>query len=92
VDTRIIDANRNRPNDLQNAVDPPVDPQRATREGIVRNLLKAGQSPAEIADKVLDAIREEQLYILTHPEMNGIVSTRFDDILAQRNPVPRTLG
>jgi len=92
VDTRIIDASRNRPQDLQNAVDPPVDPQRAAMTEMVRNFLKAGQSPAEIADKVLDAIREEQLYILTHPEMNGIVSTRFEDILAQRNPLPRTLG
>jgi len=92
VDTRIIDANRNRPEDLQNAVEPPIDPQRAATAELIRNLLKAGQSPAEIAGKVLEAIREERLYILTHPEMNGIISTRFDDILAQRNPLPRTLG
>jgi len=92
VNTKIIDADRNRPEELQNAAEPPLDPQRAARAEMVRNLLKSGQSPAEIANKVLEAITEEQLYILTHPEMNGIISTRMDNILAQRNPAPQILG
>ena len=92
VNTRIIDADRNRPEELQNAAEPPLDPQRAARAEMVRNLLKSGQSPAEIANKVLEAITEEQLYILTHPEMNGIISTRMENILAQRNPAPQILG
>jgi NAD(P)-dependent dehydrogenase (short-subunit alcohol dehydrogenase family) len=92
VNTRILDAGRNRPEELRNAVERPVDPERAAIEGTIRNLLQSGLSPAAIADQVLDAIRDERLYILTHPEMSGIVRTRFDDILAQQNPAPRTLG
>ena len=92
VNTRIVDAGRNRPEELRNAVERPVDPERAAIEGTIRNLLEAGLSPAAIAGQVLDAIRDERLYILTHPEMSGIVRTRFDDILAQQNPAPRTLG
>jgi len=92
VNTRILDAGRNRPEELRNAVERPVDPERAAIEGTIRNLLEAGLSPAAIAGQVLDAIRDERLYILTHPEMSGIVRTRFDDILAQQNPAPRTLG
>ena len=92
VNTQIIEAERNRPQELENLAEPPVDPQRAAAREMVRNLLKTGQSPAEIADKVLDAIREERLYILTHPEMNGIIQARMENILGQRNPVPRALG
>jgi len=92
VNTRILDAGRNRPEELRNAVERPVDPERAAIEGTIRNLLQSGLSPAAIAGQVLDAIRDERLYILTHPEMSWIVRTRFDDILAQQNPAPRTLG
>ncbi len=92
VNTRIIDAGRNRPQELRNTVERPVDPARAAIEGTIRNLLQSGLSPEAIADQVLDAIREERLYILTHPEMSGVVRTRFDNILEQRNPTPRILG
>jgi len=92
VNTKIIDADRNRPEELQNAAEPPLDPQREARTEMVRNFLKSGQSPAEIADKVFEAITEERLYILTHPEMNGIIGTRMENILAQRNPALVTLG
>jgi NAD(P)-dependent dehydrogenase (short-subunit alcohol dehydrogenase family) len=92
VNTQIIEADRNRPDELKNAAEPPIDPQRAAMREMVRNFLKTGQSPAEIADKVFEAITEERLYILTHPEMNGIISTRMENILAQRNPAPQMLG
>jgi len=92
VNTKIIDADRNRPEELQNAAEPPLDPQREARTEMVRNFLKSGQSPAEIADKVFEAITEERLYILTHPEMNGIIGTRMENILAHRNPALVTLG
>jgi NAD(P)-dependent dehydrogenase (short-subunit alcohol dehydrogenase family) len=92
VNTRIMDADRNRPDELKDPAEREVDPQRAAFAGVVRNLLQTGQSPAEIADKVFDAIKEERLYILTHPEMTAIIETWFADILAQRNPALRTFG
>ena len=92
VNTRIIDAARNRPEELRNPTEEPVDPQRAAYGEIVRNLLASGMEPSAVAERVVEAIKDEQLYILTHPEMNGIIQTRMENILAQRNPAPQTFG
>jgi NAD(P)-dependent dehydrogenase (short-subunit alcohol dehydrogenase family) len=92
VNTNIADADRNRPADLANATEPPPDPRREQVNEMVRGFLKGGKSPAEIADQVFQAIRDEKLYIITHPEMDGIIKARFDAILARENPVPRILG
>jgi hypothetical protein len=43
-------------------------------------------SPDYVADCVFDAIRNEQLYILTHPESKEWVRTRMEDIINGRNP------
>jgi NAD(P)-dependent dehydrogenase (short-subunit alcohol dehydrogenase family) len=92
VNTSIADAARNRPAELANLAEPGPDPRREQIDEVVRNFLKNGKSPAEIADQVINAIRDEELYIITHPEMDGIIKTRFDNILARQNPVPRILG
>ena len=92
VNTNIADATRNRPSDLSNVAEPDPDPRREQINEVVRNFLKNGKSPAEIADQVIEAIREDKLYIITHPEMDGIIRDRFDRILARENLVPRVLG
>ena len=92
VNTNIADATRNRPAELANAAEPDPDPRREQISEMVHNFLKNGKSPAEIADQVITAIRDDKLYIITHPEMDGIIKTRFDNILARQNPVPRILG
>ena len=50
--------------------------------------LEAGMPPAEVADIVLDAIKDERFYVLTHPEMKQQIERRFRDILDDRNPEP----
>ncbi len=92
VNTKILDAPRNRPALLANAAEPGPDPQRDAATEMIRNFLKNGMDPAAIADQVLEAIRDEKLYIITHPEMDVIIRERFDNILARENPVPRALG
>lgn len=92
VNTNIADAERNRPSDLANAGEVEPDEQRQAADEMVRNFLKNGKSPAEIADDVFAAIREDRLYIITHPEMDGIFRERFANITARENPVPRLLG
>ncbi len=92
VSTNIADAARNRPAELANAAEPEPDPLREQTNEVVRNFLKNGKSPAEITDQVITAIRDEKLYVITHPEMDGIIKTRFDNILARQNPIPRILG
>ena len=52
-----------------------------------------GQAMAErfaaeqVADAVLDAIRDEKLYIVAPPEVKDATRTRMEDILEGRNPV-----
>ena len=92
VDTRIADADRNRPAELSKTVDAMTDPQREEMEKMVRNLLKTGLQPSSVADQVLEGIRDDKLYIITHPEMDFIIRERFDNILSRTNPTPRMLG
>lgn len=92
VDTNIHDAGRNRPAELARTADAIPDAQREQVETMVRNLLKTGLQPSAVADQVLEAIREDKLYIITHPEMDFIIKERFDNILSRTNPTPRMLG
>jgi NAD(P)-dependent dehydrogenase (short-subunit alcohol dehydrogenase family) len=87
VNTRIVDAERNRPLALRNAPGTaPVHPQdeaviRATRQGI-----QQGISPDQVAEIVFQAIRNEQLYVFTHPETKEWVRICMEGLLAERNP------
>jgi NAD(P)-dependent dehydrogenase (short-subunit alcohol dehydrogenase family) len=92
VDTKIIDAGRNRPAKLSKTIDSVPDAQREAIDTTVRNFLKTGLQPAEVADQVFDAIREDKLYIITHPEMDFIFRQRFEDIMSRKNPTASLLG
>lgn len=92
VNTKIADAERNRPTNLANPGDAGRDPQRDAASEMVRNFLRNGMDPADIADQVFNAIRDDKLYIITHPEMDRIFKERFDNIVARENPVPRLMG
>jgi NAD(P)-dependent dehydrogenase (short-subunit alcohol dehydrogenase family) len=47
-----------------------------------------GKSPAEVADQVLDAIRADEFWIITHPWERPIVVERVDGMLAKFPPPP----
>jgi len=86
VKTQILQAARNRPDALK---DPDAAPSRpSSRGGRIEN----GQPPSEIADAVFDGIRAEQFYIWPGDEVDNIVRTRFDHILARSNPEARPFG
>ncbi len=46
-----------------------------------------GISPTDVAGRVVDAIRAEQFWILTHPEFGDIALERFRKAVAQENPM-----
>jgi hypothetical protein len=52
----------------------------------MREVLATGLPSKQVADAVLDAIREEKFYILTHPEANVLIEARMQDILQGRLP------
>jgi NAD(P)-dependent dehydrogenase (short-subunit alcohol dehydrogenase family) len=83
VKTRIMDSPRNRPAELTEGM---VSPSAQAFRETVRRMVEAGASPDLVADKVLDAIRDEKLYILTHLEYNERIRQRVEGILAGRNP------
>ncbi len=85
VNTRIIEAGRNRPAELQNETAAPV----AGITGPGAELIANGMPPPQVADIVFDAIREGRFYILTHDTFDDGLRYRFDNILNRRNPVPR---
>jgi NAD(P)-dependent dehydrogenase (short-subunit alcohol dehydrogenase family) len=85
VTTKILDADRNRPAKLANPAQE-VDPAMAEAREMVQGLIASGLSPDNVAEQVLDAIRDDRFYILTHPEMKPVIQMRMSDILEGRNP------
>jgi NAD(P)-dependent dehydrogenase (short-subunit alcohol dehydrogenase family) len=49
--------------------------------------LQAGLDPAAVAERVLDAVRNDEFYVFTHPNMRGEVDQRFAAIQAAMDKV-----
>lgn len=87
VNTRIMDAERNRPAELQN--DPAAEktnPEGLAVHQAMREAVQAAMSPQQAADRVFNAIREEKFYIFTDPEWKPVMQMRMEDIIQERNP------
>ena len=82
VNTGIGDSGRNRPSDLQSSG---VDLANLAG-GSIREVLQQGLSPDHVADLVLEAVKNDRFYILTHPEWKGLIRQRMEDILEERTP------
>ncbi len=82
VQTRIAESERNRPAWAPDRDAPGADELR----GAVQSLVDGGIAPSMVAERVIDAVRTDTFYILTHPELDGAITTRFDDILLRRPP------
>jgi NAD(P)-dependent dehydrogenase (short-subunit alcohol dehydrogenase family) len=82
VATKIFESERNRPSDGG-----PTD--YGEHGAAARQTIDAmGVPPAEIAEHVVAAIREERLHILPSPEVMPVIEERFRAILAGENPRP----
>ncbi len=87
VNTRIYDAERNRPSELRR--DAQESPSEAMAAG--RAMLEQGKAPAEIAEAVAQSIEEDRLYILPHPAWDDFLRSRLEHILARRGPAAMDL-
>jgi hypothetical protein len=87
VRTGIGESGRNRPERYGQppALDP-ASPAAMIVAEIARRL-QAGFDPAEVAARVLSAIREDELYVFTHPNMREEVDGRFAAIRAAMDRV-----
>jgi NAD(P)-dependent dehydrogenase (short-subunit alcohol dehydrogenase family) len=82
VRTRILDSERNRPLKLQN--DPISEARSPEYEAIVERMrqdMEAAMPPQEVADYVVQAIRNEQFYVLTHSGCKPQIQRRIEEIL-----------
>jgi NAD(P)-dependent dehydrogenase (short-subunit alcohol dehydrogenase family) len=87
VRTRIGESGRNRPARYgQSQPLDPASPAAAIVAEIARNI-DAGLAPDAVAARVLAAIRDDELYIFTHPGMRAEVEVRFAAILAAMDAV-----
>jgi len=85
VNTKIADSGRNRPVHLQS--DESVD---GAGSEMLRQFLEQGMSPDVVAGKVLEAIRAEQFWILTHDDEAdfwvGATNRRIRSLETRSNP------
>lgn len=87
VNTRIADAERNRPMELRNdRLAQPPDPEDQTVLQAVRQATRQGMSVDAVVECVFRAIKNEQLYVFTHPETKEWIRTQMEYMLAERNP------
>jgi NAD(P)-dependent dehydrogenase (short-subunit alcohol dehydrogenase family) len=82
VRTRIGESGRNRPERYGPSRAPDPGSPAAALVAEIARLVQAGLDPAQVAAQVLTAIRENELYVFTHPEMRDGVEARFAAILA----------
>lgn len=55
-------------------------------EDVLRQGVENGIDPADVAAQVVDAVRSDRFWILTHPEMRQIPVERMQRAAAQENP------
>lgn len=92
VDTNLLDARRNRPAHLSKPSPRPAGPQAEAAFRRITEAFKKGLNPRTVGAQVLDAIREERFYILTHPEWTPGIEHRMKTILAGQNPNVRPVS
>ena len=77
VDTKIFESERNRPDVLT------VGNEQDDGDFFGSAMTAAGKPPAEVAELVFAAIREQTFYVLPHPSWDEIVRERTEAILAR---------
>ena len=87
VNTGLIDSDRNRPPGLGDVATPELPPEQVEAlQEMMRKVLEGGLEPKQVAELVLDSIREERFYVLPHPDWNYMIEHRLTNILEQREP------
>jgi short-subunit dehydrogenase len=80
VNTKIDEAERNRPGLLANANNP-------AGAGLqLGDTLKAGMSPESVADMVFEAVESDRFYILPHPGWDDVITDHARAVVARQGP------
>ena len=88
INTNIMTSSRNRPERFAER-GTPGDAARAWSNALAAGL-SSGYPPSEVAEQIVQGIRDERFYIVpSQPDVTARVTARAQDILALRNPTPR---
>jgi len=88
IQTNIMRSSRNRPEALAEAGK--AGPAAETFGQALADRLAGGYPPSEVAEQVVQGIREGRFYIVpAQPEVKAGIAIRAQDLLALRNPTPR---
>jgi short-subunit dehydrogenase len=87
VNTDIMDSSeRNRPADI------PAPPELSEEEDVFRDAFKTwlerGLDPKVVGRQVLEAIKEERLYVITTNDFDSKIEQRMKNILGRKNLAP----
>jgi NAD(P)-dependent dehydrogenase (short-subunit alcohol dehydrogenase family) len=88
VPTGISQSHRNKPG-LDSASPTPAahTQSQLIAQAMSEKAVSSGKvSAAEVAQKVIDAVQQNQFYIYSHPQALAAVQTRLEDIVQGRNP------
>jgi NAD(P)-dependent dehydrogenase (short-subunit alcohol dehydrogenase family) len=88
VRTRIHEADRNRPTNPADAIDEAADApaeMEAMRE-MVAGFINGGLDPAAVAAQVVEAVKANQTYVLTHPHWRSMITERTERIVSGEPP------
>ena len=84
VPTGIADSERNRPKNLEASK---KSAETLAKEAMLRKAVSSGRLTAQdVARAVVQAVKQERFYILTHPRIKGAIQARMEDILEERAP------
>ena len=83
VNTNIFTSERNRPEDMPGtnfALLAEADASLAEQSARLEELRNSALKPAVVGDMVLHAIRENEFYVFSHPELKPMVDARQEEI------------
>jgi NAD(P)-dependent dehydrogenase (short-subunit alcohol dehydrogenase family) len=88
IDTNIMRSSRNRPEELSE--EGKAGPMAQAFGQALGDRLAGGYPPSEVAEQVLQGIREGRFYIVpAQPEVKGAIAVRAQDLIELRNPTLR---
>jgi NAD(P)-dependent dehydrogenase (short-subunit alcohol dehydrogenase family) len=90
VRTRIGNSGRNRPERYGPMPTAAPGSPAAALAAEIRERVQSGLDPADVAARVLTAIREDDLYVFTHPQIRSETAERFAAILAAMDKAARS--
>ena len=86
VATGISQSHRNKPGEFVMGNDKPTKSQLIGQAMSDKAVGSGKVSAADVAQKVFDAIADDQFYIYSHPKALASVQTRMEDVVQIRNP------